>query len=90
MSTLKNVLKYLNEDPPTRDSDELLIAKFWYHEMFDKNISAIQFLVNYSEGQYTSADFITRCRRKLQEETPGLRGASYSVRHKKDYKQLFK
>lgn len=89
MSTLKRVLKYLNEDPICRDNDDMLCAKVWWDELEDKNLSGAQFLVNFAEGMHTSPEQIIRCRRKLQEETPGLRGKTYLIRHKVKYQTLF-
>ncbi len=85
---MSRVLKLLNEDPRTRDSDELLTATIWYQEC-DKEMTAFGFLMNYSKRMYTSAESIRRCRQKLQEEYQGLRGKNYMARHKINYKQLF-
>ena len=85
MTTLNQVLTLLNEVPLTRDNDELLTAIIWYNEanLDNSSIDAKSFLKMYSERKFTSAESIRRCRQKLQEETPGLRGRSYAQRHKK-------
>lgn len=93
MTTLNQVLTLLNEVPLTRDNDELLTAIIWYNEanLDQSSIDAKTFLKMYSERKFTSAESIRRCRQKLQEETPGLRGRSYAQRHKRsdNYETLF-
>lgn len=68
----------------TRDSDSMLIATFYFHESkgedFLKNQSALSFLTDLSSGKYSPASSIIRCRRKLQEQNPELRGKSYEDR----------
>ena len=88
MKTIDKVLKLLNEDPRTRDSDELLTALIWWKEC-DKDMTVFGFLMNYSKKFYTSAESIRRCRQKLQEEFPGLRGKSYLERKKVKYQTIF-
>jgi hypothetical protein len=87
MKTIDRVMHFLNNDPRTRDNDELLTALIWHRET--TTTSTLQFLTEYSERKYTSAESIRRCRQKLQEEFPGLRGKSYSQRHKVNFKQIF-
>jgi hypothetical protein len=87
MKTIDRVMHFLNTDPRTRDNDELLTALIWHRET--TTTSTLQFLTEYSERKYTSAESIRRCRQKLQEEFPGLRGKSYSQRHKVNFKQIF-
>lgn len=91
MKTIDKVLKQLNEDPRTRDSDDLLIAKIWFTEVSpdDLSKSVLEFLTMFSKGHFTSAESIRRCRQKLQQELPGLRGKSYAARHNADYQELF-
>jgi hypothetical protein len=88
MKTIEKVMNLLNADPRTRDNDELLTALIWHRET--KATSVLEFLTNYSERKYTSAESIRRCRQKLQEEFPGLRGKSYMERHKVNFKEIFK
>ena len=87
MKTIDRVMHFLNNDPRTRDNDELLTALIWHRET--TTTSTLQFLTEYSERKYTSAESIRRCRQKLQEEFPGLRGKSYTKRHKVNFKQIF-
>lgn len=89
--TIDKVLKQLNEDARTRDNDNLLIAKIWYYEMApnSENYSALDFLKSYASGKFTSAESIRRCRQKLQEDFPGLRGKTYTKRHNVDFTEIF-
>lgn len=89
MKTIDRVLKLLNEEPRCRDNDELLIATIWWQECTDKQMSAFGFLMNYSKRLYTSAESIRRCRQKLQQEFPGLRGKTWMERHNANYEQIF-
>ncbi len=71
-----------------RDSDSLLVVRMWYDELKlshinAKDITAIQFMEMYRDEKLTSADTITRARRKVQEENISLRGKSYKERQKK-------
>jgi hypothetical protein len=86
MKTIDKVLKLLNEDSRTRDNDELLTALIWYKECQG---DSSDFLKRYAQREFTSAESIRRCRQKLQEEFPGLRGKTYTIRHKTNHKQLF-
>ena len=47
------------------------------------NISATEFLQNYSEANYTNFESIRRVRQKLQEENPELRGVRWIERKKR-------
>lgn len=63
-----------------KDSDEKLIASFWYHEIGGNNFAAMtahDLLKKFTEGKLTSAESIRRCRQKLQEQHPELRGKMY-------------
>lgn len=91
MKTIEKVMHILNQDPRTRDNDNILIARIWFDEMTndERKDSATQFLINFSEGRYSSAESIRRCRQKLQEDFPGLRGKSYLQRKKVKYQTIF-
>jgi len=71
-----------------RDNDNKLIANFWFYEIGNEKtfheITAIQFLNMFSQGQLTSPETITRCRRKIQEQSPKLRGEKYILRHEQE------
>lgn len=76
------VEELLINNPNTRDSDNLLVATFYFYEIGGKdklmNTSAYDFLKEMSAGRLTSFESISRARRKLQEQNPSLRGKSYN------------
>jgi hypothetical protein len=78
---------FLENKPETRDSDNKLIAQFWGNEAKRmghdvKHITASGFLRLMSEGKLTSSESIRRCRQKVQEEEPKLRGENYKGKQK--------
>jgi len=81
------VRKYLVEDARTRDNDALLSVLIWWKEVQAKgnnDISAVDFLKMYSKNEFTSPESIRRCRQKIQEEEPSLRGTTYKERQAKE------
>jgi hypothetical protein len=78
----QKIAAILLNHPKSMDDDNLLQALVWKGEMAgNPNISAMDFLRLYSAGSFTSPETIRRCRQKLQEEYPHLRGNKYKVRH---------
>ena len=79
------VEKLLQEFPLTRDNDNLLLLKVWAEQdntlRMDKLFS--DFSVGMIAGKYMKFESVSRARRKVQEENPGLRGKYY-----KDRKEL--
>ena len=67
--------------PDSRDSDRLLCAEVWWKQMDRQSSTDEGFLNMYVKGDLTTADSITRCRRKLQEEDKTLRGNKWYERH---------
>tara|TARA_R110002020_G_C15683198_1_gene719105 strand:- start:63 stop:359 length:297 start_codon:yes stop_codon:yes gene_type:complete len=63
-----------------RDDDRKLIASIWYKEINTLNISAIDFLHLFADNKITHPESIRRCRAKLQELHPELRGKNYHKR----------
>lgn len=61
-----------------RDNDNRLIATIWSVQMGGKEnlktITAFELLQIYSEGRLSSTETIRRCRQKVQELNPALRG----------------
>lgn len=91
-SKVIDILKTYEE---CRDSDERLTAYFWFKEIKSKGtnpkeVNLIDFLGFYAERKLTSSDSITRCRRKIQEENPSLRGKKYYLRQNKIQKKVKK
>ena len=82
------VFSLLNDDPRTRDDDNLLCVIIW-SRLFKKQgldvreEKAYDFLLAYLNNKLVSADTITRARRKLQEENILLRGKKYAERQRK-------
>lgn len=75
----------LKKNPNLRDSDNKLVATYWWHEMGKEQtqlMTGFDFLDTFSRGKLTSEKSIVRVRAKLQEEQEALRGASYRSRAK--------
>jgi hypothetical protein len=80
---IKDRVKTLLEQyPHLRDSDERLCANIW-HSRIKSGLTASDFLAEYASGKLPSSESITRCRRKVQEECPELRGENYVKRQAK-------
>lgn len=77
---------FLENYPETRDSDDELISRFWRNEvkkMIDITVAPVTELLKIlSEGKLTSSESIRRCRQKVQEEEPKLRGENYKGKQK--------
>ena len=81
---LDKVINLLTNHPSLRDSDERLTANIWYnHTKNVKEIDAVTLLSRFAEGKLPSYESISRCRRKIQEEKPELRGKKWTQRHSK-------
>lgn len=89
--TLENLTEYieglLRSKPHLRDDDRRLVANVWHYELKHDN-SISDFLTAYVMDKITSADTITRIRRKLQELKPDLRGTKWAERHEKEQKVI--
>jgi len=75
-NTKEKVKHILTSYESTRDSDMKLLSIFWMTEQ--KEIFTESFLKNLH--RLTPAESIMRCRRKLQEQYPNLRGNRYQER----------
>jgi len=73
------ITELLTEQPHTRDLDIALINLVWADDL-SKN------------KMLTSTESITRCRRKIQQENPSLRGKYYKKRqaHQKNIQEELK
>jgi len=81
---LDKVVNLLTEHPSLRDSDKRLAANIWYNNIKNVDeIDAITLLSQFAEGRLPSYESISRCRRKIQEEKPELRGKKWAKRHSK-------
>ena len=84
---MDEVHSFLIKYPVLRDSDERLTANIWSKVILPphnlENISAKGLLTKFAEGKLPSYESISRCRRKLQELYPDLRGDKWYKRHKR-------
>jgi hypothetical protein len=83
--TRSKVEHFLKADRTLADNDERLVSSIWHLEVTKlgrdpKKITAEDFLRLYASGELTSADVITRARRKVEEEVPELRGITWEER----------
>ena len=80
----------LRKYPELRDDDEKLVTNMWYEEMSKwgspESLPTTDFLALYQQKKISSADIITRARRKVQEQYPELRGQTWEERHKQSQK----
>lgn len=88
ITNIKNRVTYLLQKyEHLRNDDHKLIASMYYHmaQLRIKNdkYSAMDFLKDFSIGKYPSPESIRRCRQKIQEDNPSLRGSSYKERQSK-------
>lgn len=80
---LDEVEKFLKNHKVLRDSDERLMANIWSKYIGINSIeflNATDILKMLSKGELPSYESISRCRRKLQEEFPNLRGDKWEHR----------
>jgi len=90
---VKNVLI---ESKESRDNDNLLILKVWAIQnpelRNDRSLTYYSFAKLFLNGSLSSAESITRARRKIQEEIETLRGYNYKSRqtHQEKVKEELK
>jgi hypothetical protein len=88
--TVKNLIQLmLEEKEHLRDSDEALASNILYMFLKIKNIdcekiTAFELLKMYAKNELPTVDYITRVRRKLQEDNENLRGKTYKARKNKE------
>ena len=86
---VKELLIKDNNNPyKYRDNDNALVVRIWWDEVIAKGfapeqLTITEFFILYRDEKITSADTITRARRKVQEENEHLRGNSYIDRQNK-------
>ena len=86
-SVVDEVEKFLTKYPVLRDDDRRLIVNLWTKRLGGQNIvnhldpKEIMRLI--ASPQLPSPESITRCRRKLQEKHPMLRGEIWYKRHQR-------
>lgn len=79
----ETVESMLENDPKARDSDMRLISLIWHSELGVLKDKCMPLLKLIAYSKVTNFESISRCRRKLQELQPDLRGKKYLERHKK-------
>jgi hypothetical protein len=84
-NTMKNVAAILLAHPETKDDDKLLLQIYWTEQMKCINLHPLKMtgwrlLEEISNGILTNADYICRCRRRLQQLHPEFRGPKYNAR----------
>ena len=85
---LNKVVNLLTKHPSLRDSDERLIANIWHSHIKNvEDVDAVTLLTRFAKGKLPSYESISRCRRKIQQEKPELRGKVYNMRKGKKQDQ---
>lgn len=85
--TKEKVIALLKEQDNYKNNDEALVVRYWWDELPDnmKNtMKAVDFLKMYRDGMLTTADVITRARRKAQEDDETLQGHVWKERARKE------
>ena len=83
-SVIDEVEKFLTEYPILRDDDEKLMANIWNSHIGNlEDVDGKEVLSMLANHKLPSYESISRCRRKLQEECPNLRGEKWHERHKR-------
>lgn len=85
MKQVKDRVRFLLEKHPhLRDNDYRLYATFIAYEVGGSDnlnkISGYTLLTDIADGKYTHFESVRRCRAKLQEQVPELRGEVYLKR----------
>ena len=85
MKAKEKVKILLTKYPHFKDSDNKLIAAYWFEELKIKGlnpdkINVMDFLHLFADSKITNPETIRRSRAKLQEENVYLRGKNYSIR----------
>ena len=83
-STVDDVKQLLTKYPPLRDDDERLMANIWNTHIGNlEDIDGKEILHMLANHKLPSYESISRCRRKIQEIYPHLRGEKWDQRHKR-------
>ena len=83
-SVVNEVEKFLTKYPLLRDDDERLMANIWHSHIGNlEDVDAKEILHMLANHELPSYESISRCRLKLQEECPNLRGEKWYKRHRR-------
>jgi hypothetical protein len=85
MNAKDEIKRLLTKHPHLQDSDQKLIATFWFNEIKAKGINIYEitgheFLKLFAENKLHNTGGLRRMRRKVQEENKHLRGKYYHDR----------
>lgn len=80
------VHRLMVKHPELKDNDYKLVVAVWNKELLAqgidiKDITGYEAFKCISAGKVSPIESITRCRRKLQEQYPQLRGQRWADRH---------
>tara|TARA_R100001594_G_C4036815_1_gene262382 strand:+ start:1308 stop:1625 length:318 start_codon:yes stop_codon:yes gene_type:complete len=77
----------LKNNTRSRDDDHILAGAVWIRELggshIAKEMGLWEFMRLFMSHELANFESIVRCRRKVQELDPGLRGEKYEYRHKR-------
>ena len=83
-SMYDEVKKLLTKYPPLRDNDERLMTNIWWNHIPNvENMNGRELLTMIAKRKLPSFLSVSRCRRKIQEKLPWLRGEKWDARHKR-------
>ena len=83
-SVRDDVEKFLTKYPELRDDDERLMANIWMSHIGNLEIkNGRDILHMLAKHKLPSYESVSRCRRKIQEQNPKLRGEKWIGRQKR-------
>jgi|TARA_Y100000310_G_scaffold80137_1_gene76815 hypothetical protein len=83
-SVIDDVEKFLTKYPPLRDDDERLMANIWMSHIGNlESQNGADILRMLAKHKLPSYESVSRCRRKIQELKPELRGEKWVQRQKR-------
>jgi|TARA_R100000501_G_C2607894_1_gene103183 hypothetical protein len=81
-SMIEEVERFLTKYPILRDDDERLMANIWNSHIGNlEDVDGKEILHMLANHKLPSYESISRCRRKIQEKNPHLRGEKWNERH---------
>ena len=83
-SMMDDVTQFLTKYPQLRDDDERLMANIWVSHIGNlEDVDGKDIMHMLANHKLPSYESISRCRRKIQELNPHLRGEKWEQRHKR-------
>lgn len=80
LSVTETVREILKERPAARDSDETLFCMVYYKLGYDFRLPFYKIMEAIQQSKLPTLESIRRCRQKLQQHYPELRGKKYQAR----------